>query len=123
MRRWSLDFRERRTTKDGRQIQGAVAQLGERLVCNQEATGSIPVSSTKIPRSGKAAMATYEGAKRVQRFGQLFGMIGGCIGLLVWLVVYFGDLSLPAVFFIWPIGLGGVIGLIGIILERSVRSA
>jgi hypothetical protein len=27
---------------------GAVAQLGERLVCNQEATGSIPVSSTKI---------------------------------------------------------------------------
>ena len=28
---------------------GAVAQLGERLVCNQEATGSIPVSSTKDP--------------------------------------------------------------------------
>ncbi len=27
---------------------GAVAQLGERLVCNQEATGSIPVSSTRI---------------------------------------------------------------------------
>ena len=26
---------------------GAVAQLGERLVCNQEVTGSIPVSSTK----------------------------------------------------------------------------
>ena len=30
-------------------IHGAVAQLGERLVCNQEATGSIPVSSTKHP--------------------------------------------------------------------------
>ena len=29
-------------------LNGAVAQLGERLVCNQEATGSIPVSSTKI---------------------------------------------------------------------------
>jgi hypothetical protein len=29
---------------------GAVAQLGERLVCNQEATGSIPVSSTKKRR-------------------------------------------------------------------------
>jgi hypothetical protein len=28
---------------------GAVAQLGERLVCNQEATGSIPVSSTNPP--------------------------------------------------------------------------
>ena len=27
-------------------VLGAVAQLGERLVCNQEATGSIPVSST-----------------------------------------------------------------------------
>jgi hypothetical protein len=27
--------------------EGAVAQLGERLVCNQEATGSIPVSSTR----------------------------------------------------------------------------
>ena len=25
-------------------VLGAVAQLGERLVCNQEATGSIPVS-------------------------------------------------------------------------------
>ena len=32
---------------------GAVAQLGERLVCNQEATGSIPVSSTNlVPRRG-----------------------------------------------------------------------
>src|SRR5262249_36799679 len=30
-------------------INGAVAQLGERLVCNQEATGSIPVSSTITP--------------------------------------------------------------------------
>ena len=29
---------------------GAVAQLGERLVCNQEATGSIPVSSTNFAR-------------------------------------------------------------------------
>ena len=29
---------------------GAVAQLGERLVCNQEATGSIPVSSTTTRR-------------------------------------------------------------------------
>ena len=27
---------------------GDVAQLGERLVCNQEATGSIPVSSTRF---------------------------------------------------------------------------
>jgi hypothetical protein len=27
--------------------QGAVAQLGERLLCKQEVTGSIPVSSTR----------------------------------------------------------------------------
>ena len=32
---------------------GAVAQLGERLVCNQEATGSIPVSSTRTWRMGR----------------------------------------------------------------------
>src|SRR5579863_10425639 len=31
---------------------GAVAQLGERLVCNQEATGSIPVSSTRLSGAG-----------------------------------------------------------------------
>ena len=30
---------------------GAVAQLGERLVRNEEATGSIPVSSTMFPKT------------------------------------------------------------------------
>jgi hypothetical protein len=29
--------------------QGAVAQLGERLICIQEAVGSIPISSTSQP--------------------------------------------------------------------------
>ena len=29
-------------------LNGAVAQLGERLICIQEVAGSIPVSSTKI---------------------------------------------------------------------------
>ena len=28
---------------------GAVAQLGERLICTQEVAGSIPTSSTSIP--------------------------------------------------------------------------
>ena len=28
--------------------QGELAQMGERLVCNQEVTGSIPVFSTKL---------------------------------------------------------------------------
>jgi hypothetical protein len=41
---------------------GAVAQLGERLVCNQEATGSIPVSSTRIveQRPFRAALTDRE---------------------------------------------------------------
>ena len=30
---------------------GAVAQLGERLLCKQEVTGSIPVSSTRSTRN------------------------------------------------------------------------
>ena len=29
---------------------GAIAQLGERLLCKQEVTGSIPVGSTSITR-------------------------------------------------------------------------
>ncbi len=46
---------------------GAVAQLGERLVCNQEATGSIPVSSTRIVarrpagRNGRKLKGSNEG--------------------------------------------------------------
>ena len=35
---------------------GAVAQLGEHLVCNQGVSGSIPLSSTKI--SGRAGQET-----------------------------------------------------------------
>jgi hypothetical protein len=44
---------------------GAVAQLGERLVCNQEATGSIPVSSTRFCRwslvVGRESLAKSQG--------------------------------------------------------------
>ena len=46
-RRWSLVFANHERPKTNDRV-GAVAQLGERLVCNQEATGSIPVSSTRI---------------------------------------------------------------------------
>ena len=42
---------------DNCQLLGAVAQLGERLVCNQEATGSIPVSSTRNSRIDEAISA------------------------------------------------------------------
>jgi glycerate-2-kinase len=41
---------------------GAVAQLGERLVCNQEATGSIPVSSTRIVWRGHPLPASESAA-------------------------------------------------------------
>ena len=35
-------------TDANRRISGAVAQLGERLLCKQEVVGSIPSGSTKI---------------------------------------------------------------------------
>ena len=34
-------------TQDGETLNGGLAQLGERLPCKQEVTGSIPVLSTK----------------------------------------------------------------------------
>jgi hypothetical protein len=33
------------------ELPGAIAQLGERLLCKQEVTGSIPVGSTRFPQS------------------------------------------------------------------------
>ena len=36
---------------------GAVAQLGERLICIQEVAGSIPTSSTSIPNGPVAQVA------------------------------------------------------------------
>jgi hypothetical protein len=38
-----------RAADDRRMPRGGVAQLGERLVCNQEAIGSIPFTSTILP--------------------------------------------------------------------------
>src|SRR5512140_449571 len=37
---------------------GAVAQLGERLVRNEEAVGSIPISSTPVTGSGFAVVSS-----------------------------------------------------------------
>ena len=33
---------------EGRSLKGAVAQMGERLICTQEVAGSIPTSSTSV---------------------------------------------------------------------------
>jgi hypothetical protein len=73
---------------------GAVAQLGERLVCNQEATGSIPVSSTKDSlewqSTGKDRRVTYF----IDRFFALGGLlvpisaiiVGGAIAITAMII-------------------------------------
>ena len=45
----------------GREI-GGVAQLGERLVCNQEVIGSIPFTSTSIEITGQSLQSLAEGS-------------------------------------------------------------
>jgi hypothetical protein len=50
---------------------GAVAQLGERLLCKQEVTGSIPVGSTREPD------VRHQGSEqRCDGFGWRFGSAG-----------------------------------------------
>ena len=68
-------------------------------------------------------MATVAVARRIQRVGQLIAVIGGALGLALWLFVFKGDLSRPGILFLWPVGLGSVIALVGMILERSAKSA
>ena len=47
---WSMPDKAAKMKRDSHSdLRGAVAQLGERLVRNEEATGSIPVSSTIVP--------------------------------------------------------------------------
>lgn len=43
---------------------GGVAHLGERIVCNDEAAGSIPVTSTKAFVIGMADMLVLEASGR-----------------------------------------------------------
>jgi hypothetical protein len=65
-------------------------------------------------------MATVGIARRIQRVGQLIAVIGGALGLASWLFVFKGDLSRP-ILFLWPMGLGSVIALVGLILERYAK--
>ena len=44
---FNLEGTERMYLKNGEEPYGGLAQLGERLPCKQEVTGSIPVLSTK----------------------------------------------------------------------------
>ena len=41
--------------------QGAVAQLGERLICIQEVAGSIPTSSTSLKLPGPSTTGQHRG--------------------------------------------------------------
>ena len=66
-------FRFAVTIKEGC---GAVAQLGERLVRNEEASGSIPLSSTK---DSMTAAPNGRG---------LFCSLSGCLILVVWMRLY-----------------------------------
>jgi hypothetical protein len=68
-------------------------------------------------------MTPFETAQRIKRIGQLFVVIGGGIGLAVWLFAFSGDVSRPSIWFIWPIGLGSIIGLIGLFLERQAKQS
>jgi hypothetical protein len=68
-------------------------------------------------------MATVAVARRIQRVGQLIAVIGGALGLASWLFVFKGDLSRPSILFLWPMGLGSVIALVGLILERSAKQS
>ena len=43
-----------------RPVHGAVAQLGEHLLCKQGVTGSIPVSSTILPLKGRDRLSRKE---------------------------------------------------------------
>ena len=49
---------------------GAVAQLGERLVRNEEASGSIPLSSTILKLARLFSDAVFKLAINLQYFGQ-----------------------------------------------------
>ena len=48
---------------------GAIAQLGERLLCKQEVAGSIPAGSTRGEAGARAGGWEKRAAKRSQRRG------------------------------------------------------
>ena len=81
---------------------GAVAQLGERLVCNQEATGSIPVSSTRNQALGASCKSWERSIMRI-----------------VESIVSLGPFLIPIAAFI----VGGVITIVVLILRHQERIA
>ena len=69
-------------------------------------------------------MATVEGARRIKRVGDLIALCGGLIGLVVWLGVFSGDATHNGMLiFILPMGAGAAITGVGMILDRTAKSA
>ena len=52
---------------------GALAQLGERLICIQEVIGSIPIGSTKILRILGQSIESFVAPLRCDRLHQSLG--------------------------------------------------
>jgi hypothetical protein len=63
-------------------IRGAIAQLGERLLCKQEVTGSIPVGSTSRGRGGARGVCGCENEFDLMRPGASRDAIG--CSLTIW---------------------------------------
>ena len=106
---------QRPKTDDG---VGAVAQLGERLVCNQEATGSIPVSSTRNRSlAGKrvcfwqGGFVSGHGLSRAALRRRRLRLVDSILGL--------GGLLVPIV----AILVGGAIAITGMIHRHAERIA
>ena len=66
-----------------REIEGDIAQLGERLTCNQEVAGSNPTISTKRisvtprnPNRFKAQRSGFETKRRSKGANEVFGRAG-----------------------------------------------
>ena len=57
------------TRADGRSLKGAIAQLGERLLCKQEVVGSIPSGSTRRRRLPDAALHARSREHKSARLG------------------------------------------------------
>ena len=68
-------------------------------------------------------MNAMDRAKRVQRVGSAIFVLGGSVGIVAWLFGFKGDLGLPSVYFQWPIGLGGLIALVGLGMEKAARKS
>ena len=61
------------SSKDFEKIRGAIAQLGERLLCKQEVIGSIPIGSTSFTTEVAATSArSWRSSVRLHRALRLF---------------------------------------------------